>query len=154
MATTYESIAAIFYVASLFLWIYLMMLYFFIYRLNFRPWIIRNKVWKRIYNNTQGGVSAFMLQSYMKAYSMSSGRTWMLAAEIFEDIDDEKENKFMQELTNMFPNIAAIPDPSQRHAAMRLIPEEKYYPFYVTAMMNPEHIDKKHTVASRVYALT
>lgn len=154
MATTYESIAAICYNLSLAVWIYIFIVYFFIYRLYIRPWIVRGEVWKRITNNTQGGVSVHMLQSYMKIYSASAGRTWILAAEMFDDIADAKENLFMKELQNLFPTIAALPTPAQRHAAMRLMPQDKYYPFYVTALMNPKHIEKDSTVRSKVYSMT
>lgn len=150
MATPYESIAAIAYNASLVALIYLLIAYFFVYRLYIRPWIVRGEVWKRLVNNTEGAISVYMLQSYMKVYSVSSGRTWLLAAEFFDDIADSKENKFDSELKNMFPQIASISDPSKRHAAMRLIPEEPYYPYYVTALMNLQHLEKKHTLVSRV----
>lgn len=146
MATDYESLAAIFYNASLVGLVYFIIVYFFLYRLLIRPWIVRGVVWERLVNNTDGGISTNMLQSYMRNYSLSSGRTWLMAAEIFEDIAHHKENKFKTELANQFPNIASISDPSERHKAMRLIPDQPYFPYYVTARMNSQHLNEKSGV--------
>lgn len=153
MTTTYEAIAAIAYNASLVLWIYIMIVYFFIYRLNVRPWIVRGEVWKRITDNLEGGVSSDLLQSYLKIYSVSSGRIWMIAAELMSDVAKSDENKFRDELAALFPDIARLPTARERHAALRMVPSDKYSPWFLTALMNPQHIDEKPSAVKTVRSI-